>query len=640
MFFETVQINALGELLSLFLPTSRIYWLYLVTAFGLAFVAYWQVEAAHRHEHGHEAGADGDSGDAGEKKDFPGFLRYVFDPRVWLHKSTRQDFIYFAVNALVYEGLIAQFMISTHALTNAFHGTLVASFGVRETALFGSAPAIAAYTLVAVLMLDLGVYLTHLWMHKSPFLWHFHKVHHSAETLNPMTLFRMHPVDLFITGVGVAVLTGLGMAGLFYLTNQPPQTLTVYGLNVILFLFYVGGYNLRHSQIWLNYPAWLSKILISPAQHQVHHSSDPKHFDTNMGLIFAFWDRLFGTLYIPRGYEKLTFGLDRKNPNPFGTIAEIYYKPFVWAAETLRETVADRARRGLVYCGFGALIAGYLAVNAMLAAATPSSFAKGPRLEDMTWIEVHDAIARGNDSVIIPTGGTEQNGPFVALGKHNFIMDQTASRIARLAGKTLVAPVMAYVPEGAIEPASGHMAYSGTLSLPEPVFEQVLEATARSLKAHGFRNIFIVGESGDSQKAQERVAARLSAEWQATDTRIAHVGDYYSANGQTDALIAMGYTKDEIGTHAGIRDTSELMAASPKHVRFKPYTLPDGMKAGANGKPSQASAKTGDALLKLKVDAALRQIDGLMLSWGRPRATDTLASGAPPVDRTKTAATK
>jgi creatinine amidohydrolase/Fe(II)-dependent formamide hydrolase-like protein len=431
------------------------------------------------------------------------------------------------------------------------------------------------------------------------------------------------------------------MAGLFYLTNQPPQMTTIFGLNVILFLFYVFGYNLRHSEIWLNYPAWLSNILISPAQHQVHHSSDPKHFDTNMGLIFAFWDRLFGTLYIPKGYEKLSYGISRKQPNPFNTVAEIYYKPFVWAAATLREMIAAPVRRALVYGGFGALAAGYLSLQAMMAANAPAKFS-GPMLEDMTWLEVHEAVAgKGFNRVIIPTGGTEQNGPFVALGKHNFIIRHTARQMATRLGHTLVAPVMAYVPEGSIEPKSGHMAYPGTLSLPEPVFESVLEATVRSLKAHGFKHVFIIGDSGDSVGAQARIAERLDAEFAADGVRVAHISDYYSANGQIAALEAKGYSRKDIGTHAGIRDTSELMHVSPKHVRFKHYKLPDGMKAGANGRPDEASAKTGRELLTLKVDAGVKQINALLAGWGEEvQDRKQLVREKNFIDRLTTAATE
>jgi sterol desaturase/sphingolipid hydroxylase (fatty acid hydroxylase superfamily)/creatinine amidohydrolase/Fe(II)-dependent formamide hydrolase-like protein len=605
MFFDTVQINTLGNLLGLFLPTSRIYVVYLLSALALALVSYWQVEQAHRKEHAAEGGPP-----------LPGFWRYVFDPRAWTHKSAKQDFIYFAVNSLVYYGLISQFMISTHAMTGVFHSALITAFGVRETPLFDSAPMILIYTVAATLTLDFGVFITHWIMHKSPFLWHFHKVHHSAEVMNPMTLFRMHPIDLFITGLGVAFTTGLGLAGLFYMTNQPPQVLTIFGLNVIFFLFYLTGYNLRHSQIWLHYPAWLSAILISPAQHQIHHSSDPKHFDTNMGLIFSFWDKLFGTLYIPRGFERLTFGLSRKEPNPFNSIAEIYYKPFVWASETLRASIQDQSRRNVVYCGFGALIAVYGSVF-MLTSVKQAEF-HGPNIENMTWLDVHEAVNRdGFDSIIIPTGGTEQNGPFVTLGKHNFIIRQTAEQIARSVGKTLVAPVLAYVPEGGIAPATGHMKYAGTLSLPEPVFEAVLEASARSLKVHGFRNIFILGESGDSQSAQDRVVQRLATEWAGSDMRIANVGDYYFGNKQIDTLVADGYSRKDIGTHAGIRDTSELMAVSPENVRFKEFTVPDGSDVGANGDPFAASAAIGNKLLDLKISAASQQMRELLLSWGR-----------------------
>uniref|UniRef100_UPI0025E259C1 sterol desaturase family protein n=1 Tax=Yoonia sp. TaxID=2212373 RepID=UPI0025E259C1 len=126
-------------------------------------------------------------------------------------------------------------------------------------------------------------------------------------------------------------LTALAFAGFSYITAANPHDITVMNVNIVVFAFYLVGYNLRHSHIWVNYPTWVSYIFISPAQHQTHHSIDPKHFDKNFGLIFAFWDWLFGTLYVPAGYEKLEFGISREEPNPFSSITEIYLKPFAKA---------------------------------------------------------------------------------------------------------------------------------------------------------------------------------------------------------------------------------------------------------------------------------------------------------------------
>ena len=117
-------------------------------------------------------------------------------------------------------------------------------------------------------------------------------------------------------------------------------------------------------------------------------------------------------------------------------------------------------------------------------------------LERLTWEEVRDAMAAGKTTIIIPTGGTEQNGPHMAIGKHNVRVTANAERIARMLGNALVAPTIAYVPEGNIDPPGGHMRFPGTISIPDPVFRQVLEYAARSLKQHGFRDIVFIGDSG------------------------------------------------------------------------------------------------------------------------------------------------
>lgn len=257
-----------------------------------------------------------------------------------------------------------------------------------------------------------------------------------------------------------------------------------------------------------------------------------------------------------------------------------------------------------------------LALGAALgvAAAPRPLSAPVPRtvhLEDMTWVEVRAAIAAGKTLAIVPTGGVEQNGPHMVLGKHNYIVRAAAERIAEALGTALVAPVIAFVPEGDVDPPSGHMRWPGTISMPEPVFEAILEHTARSLRAHGFTAIAFLGDSQGNQAAQARVAARLNAAWAEDGVTVLHVGDYYAANGQWEWLIDQGETAATIGQHAGIRDTSELMAVHPGGVRAERLAPGGGRFAeatGVNGDPTRASPERGARLLALKVEAALRQI--------------------------------
>lgn len=237
------------------------------------------------------------------------------------------------------------------------------------------------------------------------------------------------------------------------------------------------------------------------------------------------------------------------------------------------------------------------------------------QLEDLTWTEVRALMADGYKTVIIPTGGVEQNGPHMVLGKHDYIVRYTAERIARKRGKTLVAPVIAYVPEGNIRFRTGHMAYPGTISMPDDVFAGILEATARSFHAHGFTAILFLGESYGNQPAQKEVAERLDAKWKGEGVRVIQLDEYYAHNGQFQWLLAHGETNETIGGHAGIRDTSELLAVHPAGIRrgrMQPHTAPGMEGSGVDGDPTRASAERGRVMLALKVAAALRQIRAVL----------------------------
>jgi creatinine amidohydrolase/Fe(II)-dependent formamide hydrolase-like protein len=227
------------------------------------------------------------------------------------------------------------------------------------------------------------------------------------------------------------------------------------------------------------------------------------------------------------------------------------------------------------------------------------------RIEHLTWTEIRDRLAAGHRTIVIPTGGTEQNGPHMVTGKHNLIVAATAERIARALGDALVAPVLAYVPEGDPARRTGHMAYPGTISLPEPVFAKVLEAAAESFKAHGFTTIALLGDSGGNQRAQEDVAARLSAAWRNDGVRVVNAAAYYVASDGQDWLARRGFAATAIGKHAGLRDTSELLAVAPDGVRRDKLSTGGD---GADGDASKASREIGEALLASKVEAAVTEI--------------------------------
>jgi len=238
-------------------------------------------------------------------------------------------------------------------------------------------------------------------------------------------------------------------------------------------------------------------------------------------------------------------------------------------------------------------------------------------LEDLTWIEVRDAIAAGKTTVIIPTGGTEQNGPHMALGKHNYLVKYKAGEIAKRLGNALVAPVIAYVPEGEINPPTGHMRFAGTISLPEDVFSKVLEYAARSLKQHGFIDIALVGDSGGNQAGQKIAADTLNKEWATTNVRVHHITAYYPGRGD-DWVMTQGVSAEDVGTHAGTHDTSSLMYLNPSMLRFNrmgPGKAGDGQ--GHVGNPARATALFGERILAMQVEDAAKQIQELRLNSRR-----------------------
>lgn len=231
-------------------------------------------------------------------------------------------------------------------------------------------------------------------------------------------------------------------------------------------------------------------------------------------------------------------------------------------------------------------------------------------IADMTWVEVRSAIARGYTTVIVASGGIEQNGPHMVLGKHDLIVRYAAGRIAAQLGTTLVTPVIPFVPEGDYDPPQGHLRFPGTIGVSEQAFAGVLDGIARSLKAGGFKTICFIADHGGSQKPQAEVAARLSKEWAQQRIRVIDVSEYYADEAQTEFLKREGETPASIGQHAGITDTSELMAVHPQGVdlgRFAdaPFTLESN---GASGDPMRASAERGRALIDIRIQAAVRQI--------------------------------
>lgn len=259
------------------------------------------------------------------------------------------------------------------------------------------------------------------------------------------------------------------------------------------------------------------------------------------------------------------------------------------------------------------LLCGLIIAGMWLGVCTPSPAIAAPSvyLEELTWPEVKDLIKKGTVTILIPTGGTEQNGPHIALGKHNRIVQHTAGEIARQLGNALVAPVIAYVPEGRIEPPEGHMLFPGTLSLREEIYEGVLEDAARSLKQAGFKTICFIGDSGGNQDGQKAVAQKLNKVWQGEGVHVLHVNAYYAPPAADSWAARHKRGSADAAAHAGFMDTSEMLAVQPQGVRgqeIRAYHPAGMMTTGVAGDPRGAKMAYGKQLLKFKIDAAVSEI--------------------------------
>ena len=273
---------------------------------------------------------------------------------------------------------------------------------------------------------------------------------------------------------------------------------------------------------------------------------------------------------------------------------------------------AGKVRWAALPAAVAALVLSTACFGATPTTATASSPGTSLQLEELTWTELRDRQTAGTTTVLVPIGGTEQSGPHMALGKHNTRVRLLAGLIAQQLGHAVVAPVLAYVPEGAISPPTAHMRFTGTLSIPDAVFEALLEATARSLRQHGFRELALLGDHGGYQKSLEKVANKLNHEW-AGDAgprcRVHALVEYYHASlaGHAELLAARGFGAAEIGSHAGLADTALMLATDPTLVRRD--QLARAAKAGASegvaGDPRRATAELGQIGVDRIVEASV-----------------------------------
>ena len=259
----------------------------------------------------------------------------LFPRRIFLHKSARLDYAVFAINQIV---LI--FLTISAFFSPALISTIIVEFGrsvgLEPESTESSLAIRAIYSIFLLLLWDFAATYAHYLKHRVPILWELHKVHHSAEVMTPVTALRRHPFEALFSSVVIAVVMGIGIGIWVLVLGQNVMPYYAFGTLIGIWIWRLAGYNLRHSHIWISYGDFWNRIFISPAQHQVHHSKSPAHYDKNFGHIFSIWDKLFGTLYLPKFEERMEFGISDAEAREYRSLFGLYVTPILKIGRRLK----------------------------------------------------------------------------------------------------------------------------------------------------------------------------------------------------------------------------------------------------------------------------------------------------------------
>ena len=259
----------------------------------------------------------------------------MFDKKVWLSSSSRADLKLFFINRFFFvflrPALLTQLAVATIIYHALHEQNLVDSSTFSNLSDFAI---ISLFSTTYFIVDDFSRFFLHKLMHKFPSLWAFHKIHHSAQTMTPLTIFRTHPVEGLLFGLRTALVQGFLISLFIFAFGERVDLITIFGINAAVFIFHGLGSNLRHSHIQIRYPRWLEYILISPAQHQVHHSVEERHYDRNFGVALAVWDWMFGSLHHSEAGEH-EFGLGDNMGDAVNNLTSLYWRPFPEAFKAL-----------------------------------------------------------------------------------------------------------------------------------------------------------------------------------------------------------------------------------------------------------------------------------------------------------------
>lgn len=281
-------------------PSKRLFWIYLLSSIFLAIVYFYIT-----------------------KKN----SRLITSSKLWLHPSAKLDYYYFFLSYFINILLLVPFIVSAKTVALFVNKELYFYFDYYDNSFFSYKQIVLMYTISIFVVSDFTRYWLHRFLHTIPFLWEFHKIHHSAKVLTPITFYRVHPVENFLFGLRYSLSVGFVTGVFIYFFGAKVDIYMVFGINIILFVFSLFGSNLRHSHIPFSYGEFIEKWLLSPKQHQIHH--DKKHFNKNFGGYIAIWDRLFGSLTLSKDVKVLKFGLRREQMKDYLSLKYLIIRPFI-----------------------------------------------------------------------------------------------------------------------------------------------------------------------------------------------------------------------------------------------------------------------------------------------------------------------
>ena len=281
-------------------PDKRVYWLYLLGSVFLSILFFYFT-----------------------KKN----TRVIKSSKLWLHPSAKLDYYYFFLGYFINLFLLVPFILSAKSVAVFVNSFLYEQFDYYENSFFSYGEITLMYTISVFVFSDFTRYWLHRFLHTIPFLWEFHKVHHSAKVLTPITFYRVHPIENFLFGLRYSFSVGFVTGVFIYFFGAMIDIYMILGVNSFIFIFSIFGANLRHSHVPFSYPKFLEKWLMSPKQHQIHH--DKKHFDKNYGGFISIWDRIFGSLKVSDEVKIMKFGLRKNQMLEYISLKDLILRPFI-----------------------------------------------------------------------------------------------------------------------------------------------------------------------------------------------------------------------------------------------------------------------------------------------------------------------